>query len=880
MGRHSPLRTLVVPAGRFDGLSALQMLRGSHDAVDVRSVRGVNDLRTALMDGGWDLILAGYSPDGFDALDALVVLAETSSAPPLIVIGNGIGEEAACACIRAGARDFVRIDRLERLSAVVERELSEADRMRQRPGQTCRVAAALPQTVAEADLAGRLTFVNDNGYRMFGYTREDLDDGLHVVDVIAPEDRERVSMRVRHILETGEAGSGEYRVLRKDGTTFEALISSSSIIRDGRPVGIRSIVVDITDRVEAEEKLRESEERYRTLVENMHEGVWAIDAEGVTTFVNERISEMLGYPVDEIVGRHFWEFHAEEDAAIARRALNDEFGGKPRTVPRRFITASGEERRAMLRPVPLFDERGEFRAAFATVVDVTERTRIEQERRQTLLKFRTLFDQLNDPVFIHDLEGRFVEVNDAACARLGYTRGELLQMDSKELDIAGYAGSVDRKIQHLIEHGEGCFQSAHVTRDGEIVPVEISARVIDYDGRPHVVAIARDIGTRIEAERRFSTIFDAAGTAMCIVAEDGAVTSVNWRFAHLSGYDVDEIEGVMHWTQFVAPNDVERMSAYGSRRRVGAEATPNDYEFDFVDRAGNVRRVLCSVSMIPGTRDAVASLLDVSEREALERQLRQAQKMKAIGDLAGGVAHDFNNILTAILVSVQLLRCEEQLSEGVEEAMDVIESAAKRSASLTRQLLAFGRKQFMEPEEFAVSELVREMKPMLVRLIPECITIETDFAEGVLCAHMDRSQLEHVIMNLVVNARDAMPAGGTLTISVDMVQVRSDEHGPHVLEPGKYLRLGVHDTGVGMDEETRARVFEPFFSTRKGADGNGLGLSTAYGIVRQSGGEITVSSEVGVGTTFRVFLPVAGEGSQEQSRSSAAGANPTAESVR
>ena len=863
MGVHETLRTVIVPTGDLRAEGLVSTLGKTCPHVEGRLVHNEEDLVAAIDGQHWDLILAGFSRDDFDAIDALGALKADVSAPPVVVIAGAIGEEAAAECFRAGAADFVRVDRIDGLRHVIRRVLADAASAEVTRARTCHVVSSLPQTVAETDLDGYLTFVNDNGFDMFGYRPGDLDRGVHVTDVIAPVDRERLAERVRAILQGQQMGSGEYLALRKDGTTFHALINSAPMVRDGKPAGLRSIVVDISDRVEAEEALRQSEERYRTLVENMHEGIWAVDADGVTTFVNERISEMLGYEAEEIIGRHFWEFQNADDASVAREDHGSAFGGKPRTVPRRFVTSSGEEREALVRPVPLFDEQGQLRAAFATVVDVTERRRMERERRHTLMKFRTLFDNLSDPVFIHNLKGRFVEVNDAACARLGYTHGELLRMGPSDIDIAGYAGAVDRRVQQVLDHGETCFQAAHVTTDGEVIPVELSARLIDYDGEPHIVSIARDISSRIEAEHRFRTIFDAAGTAMCIVDRDGTITDVNWRFNELSGYQADEVEDAMHWTEFVEEDDVERLCGYGNMRRGGAEATPNNYEFGFVDRDGTVKSVLCSVAIIPGTNRTVASLLDISERHELETQLRQAQKMTAVGDLAGGVAHDFNNNLTAILVSVQLLRYEEALSPGVEEAMDVIEAAAKRSASLTRQLLAFGRKQFMDPEALSVPDLVREMRPMLKRVIPECITIATRFGSDIPDALMDRSQLEHVAMNLVVNARDAMNGGGTLTIGVDMVH--DDDRDCGVLETGEYVELSISDTGIGIPEETQARIFEPFFTTKTDREGSGLGLSTAYGIVRQSGGDITVSSVPGAGTTFHVFLPVAEDAPSAQS---------------
>jgi two-component system cell cycle sensor histidine kinase/response regulator CckA len=850
------MRILVVSAATFDCTRTAESLKLIHPLLEMYPVHTSDELLRALADGEWDFILAGYSNDGFGAIDALAALSTTTGAPPLIAIGGAIGEEAVAECIRAGAADFVRSEKLERLNQAVQREMQKCEPSRV-IATSCHMAATLPQTVAETDMSGKLTFVNDNGFDMFGYDQSDFAAGLHVGQMFHPEDRDRALASVQRILSAQIMSSGEYLAVRKDGTTFHALINSAPLVHDGRAAGMQSIVVDISERVEAEEALKESELRYRSLVENMHEGVWAVNSEGVTTFVNDRMAKMLGYSPDEMVGRYLWEFHEQNSAQAARKSFAAAFGTDRRSHPRTLLTSTGEPRQVLLRPIPILDEDGELRSAFATVVDITQRVRIEQERQQALVKYRALFDQLSDAVFIHDLNGRFVEVNDAACTRLGYTRSEFLKMGLMELDQADYSREVSVRMRQLLEHGEAQFQTAHVTREGEINPVELKARVINYNGQPHVLSVARDISSRIEAERRFSTIFDVAGTAICIMSANGTITDINWNFRDLSGYETDEIIGAMSWSQFVAEHDAEKVLECTDLQREGGGSAPENYEFDFVNRAGTVIRVLSSIAMIPGTEDMVASLLDISEHRKLETQLRQAQKMNAIGQLAGGVAHDFNNNLTAIIGSVQLLRYEEGLSQTVEESMDVIEKAADRAASLTRQLLAFGSKQIMAPETLSVSELAMAMRPMLERVIPESILIETAYCGGDDLVCIDRSQLENVIMNLCMNARDAMSAGGVLAVGVYRVTLDAGELGSADLQPGEYLQISVSDNGVGMDEEARARVFEPFFTTKEGTGGTGLGLATAYGIVRQSGGDITVSSEPGSGSTFRILLPAA-----------------------
>lgn len=360
-----------------------------------------------------------------------------------------------------------------------------------------------------------------------------------------------------------------------------------------------------------------------------------------------------------------------------------------------------------------------------------------------------------------------------------------------------------------------------------------------------------------ESENRYRTIFENTGTASIIIEEDTTISLANEEFAKLSGYSLEELIGKMSWTGFIHPEFIEKAKEYHILRRIDGMVAPHNYETRFVDKSGKIKDVHLTVEVIPGTQTSIASVLDITERKELERQLFQSQKMEAVGQLAGGVAHDFNNILTTIIGFGGILQMELDEDSPMRNYVESILNAGERAAALTQGLLAFSRKQVIAPKQINLNDAIRNMEKLLHRIMGEDIELKTHFREPELFVLADAGQIGQVLMNLATNARDAMSGGGVLEVETAVVVVGDDHEEIYKhMKPGSYALLKVSDVGQGMSSELTERVFEPFFTTKEVGKGTGLGLSIVYGIIQQHSGHIRVTSEPGCGTTFEIYLPL------------------------
>jgi len=360
----------------------------------------------------------------------------------------------------------------------------------------------------------------------------------------------------------------------------------------------------------------------------------------------------------------------------------------------------------------------------------------------------------------------------------------------------------------------------------------------------------------LESEHRYRTIFETTGNPSLIIGADTTILMVNSAFERISGYGRAEVEGKMSWISLIAADDLERLKGYHDTR-TNPQTAPIEYECRVIDKTGNELNVVITSAVIPGTDRTVASMLDMTERKRLEEQLIQSQKMEAIGQLAGGVAHDFNNILTAIIGYGNLIQMKIPDNGKLMQYMDPLLASADKAKHLTQALLAFSRKQIISPKPVDLNEVIRKVKTFLVRLIGEDIEMITRFTQKDLVVFADTGQIDQVLMNFAANARDAMPDGGAFSIETDVVILGETffrKH--HYGKPGEYALIRVSDTGLGISNKIMEHIFEPFFTTKEVGKGTGLGLSIVYGIVKQNNGYINAYSEPGHGTVFKIYLPL------------------------
>jgi PAS domain S-box-containing protein len=739
-------------------------------------------------------------------------------------------------------------------------------------------AQAAPVIVT--DKAWRIVFANQAVLELLGYERAEL-EGRHVDDIIPDQLRARYR-RLREVQNgkpSGGALQGERIVRTKDGRELPVSLAVRPARVGGEEYRVASLI-DISQQKEAEQ---ETIERLYSIIEHSEVGVSVIQVgeDGAFAFenVNPVIERLTGLKRDQVRGRGpeqlFPADHAESLVAQYRRAVEE---GAPRQYEQSAETREGK-RTLRSTHVPVRSRDGHVHRLLALTYDITEQRRAEKalaaarkSLSETEEKFQKVFAASPHPIGITDVAtGQLLEVNDAFEHLYGYTRAEALGKTTVELGLWD-AEQRGRMVEHLREHAS--FRELEVAgkdRHGRPLALVLSGELIDIDGRACLVTYVHDVTEReaakralVESEALFAKAFRASPDALVVLdGKTGRFIEVNDGFERLFGRARADVLGKTSLELDLWEDPLERERG---RAILYEERTLRDFPIIARAASGQLRNCLLSAEHIElaSGRSIVAIIRDVTEKlrterakAELEAQLRQAQKMEALGTLAGGIAHDFNNILGAIMAYSELIKLDIHLPQQIESYLLELRRAGERAKDLVQQILTFSRRQPQQRRPIRLENAVREALNLLRSTLPATIEIQVRLTGEVPLVLADPALIHQVLTNLGTNGAHAMRNGrGRLEIELDDVSIDAPTANarPELL-PGRYARLTVRDDGEGMDQETLKRVFEPFFTTKGPGEGTGLGLAVVHGIVRDHEGAIFVTSELGKGTTVSVYLP-------------------------
>ena len=624
----------------------------------------------------------------------------------------------------------------------------------------------------------------------------------------------------------------------------------------------------IASAIGVEEERKRAEEKYRTIVSTTMDGFWIVDMQGRFLDVNDAYCRLIGYSRDELLTMSILDVEAvERPEETARRIqMIMEVGGD------RFEThhKCKDGRIIDIEVSVNYIEIGGGRM-FVFLRDITERKQIEEALREGERFLASIFTSIQDCLTILDNDFNIVRTNPTIEKLFSHA---MPLVEKKCYEV--YHGRKERceacPAYRTITTGESAYEVFPIRgADGEIVVwLNLSSfPLIDLvSGKTKgVIEYVRDITKYKQAEEaqrksenRFKELYDNAPVGYHEFDTEGRITRVNRTELEMLGYTKEEMFGRYIW-DFI----VEEVSPKSVKAKLTGQLPPDPaFERTFRRKDGTIFPALIQERLLRDDKGRIigirSTIQDISERKRIEdqmnnlqEQLRQSQKMEAIGRLAGGIAHDFNNLLTIIKGYSQLSLHDLKESDPLRENLQEIQSATQQATNLTRQLLAFSRRQILEPKVLDLNALLKDLDKMLLRIIGEDIELATLLADDLWRVKIDPGQFEQIILNLVVNAKDAMPSGGKLTIETANVELDEEYAHAHIgVIPGRYVRLSVTDTGAGMPQAIKEKIFEPFFTTKQ--LGTGLGLSTVYGIVNQSGGTIWVYSEPGHGTTLKIYL--------------------------
>ncbi|HDS03424.1 MAG TPA: PAS domain S-box protein [Firmicutes bacterium] len=723
----------------------------------------------------------------------------------------------------------------------------------------------------------RWVYVNPVSETITGYRINEI-LRMNFWDIVHPDYQDLIKERGKMRQEGRDAPSGyEFKIIRKDGEERWVRLIGTTCIYKGERAGLIS-VIDITDVKEAEKSIIRERDKARSYLNVADVMMMALDLEGCITMINPKGCEILEAEEKDILGRIWTDsFIPPEEHESVQQIFQTNKKNTKKNIEYHenfILTGRGNRKFMAWHNAPLRDAEGHVTGILTSGTDITEKKRGEEALKQSEEQFRLFFHSATDGMMMHSLEGTILEVNDVFCERLGYPRNELVSRHISSVAAPDEIDMIPVQIRKITEKGLYAFEVQQKTKDGQLIPTEINARLIEFKGEKAILAVGRDISKRKIAENALKQreadlriILNSIGDAVIAVDADGNVKEINPVAENLlessgdalTGKTVDDILHLINEDGKLC--SMTPLEVYFS----GKQEKCRQGTCIFQKKDGSQRRVSRSAAPIRNEggelQGAVIVLRDVTEQFILEQQLRQSQKLDSIGLLAGGVAHDFNNMLAGIMGAADLISMKLGKNNDLKNNVKMIIETAKRASELTQRLLDFSRKGKVVSTPVDLHRIISDAVEILERSLDRRIEIKKEFKALFSTVIGDPGQLQNAFLNLGINARDALPERGIIYFNTsdtffDEAFCRQSSFD---LKPGPYVRIEVRDNGKGIPADIADHIFEPFFTTKEVGRGTGLGLPAVYGSVKDHGGMIEFESEPGQGTAFRIYLPAESE---------------------
>lgn len=870
----SPLKVLMLEDSQHDAALIVDELKRGGFELSFERVWTPDQMGDALRRGPWDVILSDFSMPGFDGLSAFSLLKVSGLDIPFLLISGTIGEGLAVAAVKAGVNDYINKENLAPLVPAVKRELRNA-KERHRWKQTeaalresqFRLQAILDSSRARMfikDVEGCYLQINREFERRFNLRSEEI-LGRTDAEIFPPE---QAAIFRTNDIEVVRAGKPvEFEEIVQNGDVLHTSIVHKFPLRDaiGKVYAICGIVVDITERKRAEDDLRKQKEILQTIFDHIPVMINFVDKDGRIKLVNREWERTLGWSFAELQTQN------QDLFAVCYPDLQD------RQRVHAFVAASAGDWgdfRPTVKSGKVIDTTWAVvrlldGSSIGIGMDITERKRAEVTLRDGEERFRQVVENIHEVFWMTDIgKTRMLYISPGYERIWGHSCKDLYESPRLWVE-AIHPDDRDRVLTHATTRqaaGEYNEEYRIVRPDGSVRWIRDRAfPVKDKDGEVRrIVGIAEDVterkGTEEElrkSETELRVAFENATIGMALLDMSGHPIKCNRALQQLLGYSEQELRR-MSFTEFTHPDDMDTGPDLFQELMAG-KREQYQIEKHFLRKDKGVVCARLTASVVRGATNepqyAIGVIEDITEKKKLENQFLRAQRLESIGMLAGGIAHDLNNVLAPILMSCELMK-QDGLDETSRKLLAIIHGSAKRGAELVKQVVSFAGGAEGSHGPVMIEHLIHEMVNIARQTFPKDIRIRTEISKNLPRVSGDSTQLHQVLLNLFVNARDAMPAGGDLTITaenilVDMPRaVKNPEArlGPHVV-------IKISDTGVGISPEMKERIFEPFYTTKEFGKGTGLGLSTALGIVKSHGGFIILNSEPGKGATFEVWLP-------------------------